>query len=105
MNTNKIIIGICLITLMLVITIPTIAKINESQKEKEYQSLVLKIKEATKKCLREEKCQGNSKIFLEELVAKNYLSIPINPKTKKEMSLNSYVEINKQEYNFIEAEV
>ena len=56
MNTNKIIIGICLITLMLVITIPTIAKINESQKEKEYQSLVLKIKEATKKCLREEKC-------------------------------------------------
>ena len=102
MNSNKIIIIIALITIALVISIPSVYQVQNRHEEKQYNSVVLKITESAKKCVDEDKCHS-SKIFLKDLYDKKYLEKTINPKTKEYFDENSYVIKKEGKYELIVA--
>ncbi len=101
MNNNKIMITIACVTIVLVILVPSIILVNTRHTEKLYNSTILKITEAGKKCVNEDKCLSK-KIFLKELYDKKYLEKLVNPKTKQYFDENSYVIKKEGKYTFIE---
>ncbi len=103
MNNNKIMILIAAITMLLVIGIPTVVLVQKRHNEKLYNSMVLKINEAAKKCVDEEVCQDN-KIFIKNLYDNNYLSKLVNPLTNEYISEDDYVIKKEGKYIFIENE-
>ena len=103
MNNNKTVIIISVITLAIVICLPSSILVVNSHKEKLYNSLVLKITEAAKKCVVEEKCQ-NEKVFLKELYDNKYISKLVNPISKKYISEDAYVIKKEGKFQFIDVE-
>ena len=103
MNNNKIVSLIAIGAIVLVITIPTIINITNNHKSRLFNSIVLKITEAAKKCYLEEKC-NDEKIFLKDLYDNNYIDKQINPKTKEYLNENSYVIKKGSNYQFIEVD-
>ncbi len=101
MNNNKIVIAIAVVTIVLVISIPSVLLVNKRHKDKLYNSTVLKITEAAKKCVNEEVCTSK-KIFIKQLYDGNYLPKTVNPLTNEYISEDDYVIKKEGKYVFIE---
>lgn len=93
MNTNKITIIFTCISILLIISIPTIYKVVEKHNNDLYVVVENKIIEAAKNCYYDEKCL-NEKILLKDLYDLKYLEEVSNPVTKEYYNENSYVERN-----------
>ena len=101
MNTNKIIIYITIIAIVLLIGIPTFHKVIKENHRKLYIVSEKLITEAATKCYYEEKCK-DIKITLKELYDNNYLTEEItDPVTKAVYSDSSYVLLKKDGAKFI----
>lgn len=100
MNTNKIIVYITLIFVLLVIGIPTFYKVTNLHQDNLIKVTDKKIIEAAKKCYYEGKCL-DTRITLESLYTNNYLTDDvIDPISKVVYSKNSYVLNEKDEFTF-----
>lgn len=89
--SNKFIIYVTIIALILILGIPTYIKVNNSYKERVILTLENKIKVKAIQCWNEKKCLDNT-IYLSNLYELNYLDTLINPLTKKAVNKSSYVE-------------
>lgn len=99
MNSNKAIIIITILTILIVITFSSFQKINNAHKENLYKSAILKITEAAKKCINDNKCTSE-KIFIKELYAKKYLN-KNDLNIQEYITENSYVIKKEGKYQFI----
>ena len=91
MNINKIVIYVTIISMFLIISIPTFYKIVYTNEEKLYLVNEKKVTESAYKCYYEGKCK-KSKVTLKELYDNGYLVDNIvDPKTKEIYSENSYI--------------
>ena len=101
MNTNKMTIIFSIITIFLIIGIPTTYKVIKNHQNNLIKSVESKIIDAAKKCYFEDKCQYN-KIYLKDLYDLNYLDELSNPITKEYYNKDSYVEISDNKFKFTE---
>ena len=91
MNINKIVIYVTIISMFLIISIPTFYKIVYTNEEKLYLVNEKKVTESAYKCYYEGKCK-ESKVTLKELYDNGYLVENIvNPKNKEIYSEESYI--------------
>lgn len=88
--SNKLIIYVTIIALILILSIPTYIKVNNNYKAGVILTLKSKIKVKAIQCWNEEKCLDNT-IYLRDLYNLNYLDKIINPVTKKAVNSASYV--------------
>lgn len=88
--------------MVLVISVPSIILVNKRHNEKLYNSTILKITEAAKKCVNEEACLKD-KIFIKDLYDNKYLEKVINPLTKEYISEDDYVIKKDGKYVYIES--
>lgn len=101
MNINKIIIYLTIVTLLIMIGIPTVQKIIKENEQNKYLVMEKLITESAEKCLYENHCKSNI-ITLKELYEKKYLfETVIDPNTKIVLNENSYVEIKKTGTNLV----
>ncbi|HOP65498.1 MAG TPA: hypothetical protein PLX66_00515 [Bacilli bacterium] len=96
--TNKFIVYITILALILIIGIPTYLKVNKNYQERAILTIENKIKIKAVQCWNENKCPNNI-IYLNDLYDLNYLDKVINPLTKEEINKEAYVE--KEEDNTI----
>ncbi len=101
MNRNKIIINITIVGLVLIILIPTTYLIVKKHNDKLRDVVYKRIIEAAEKCHLKEECEGN-KTTLKELYDKKYLEKESNPITKEYYNEESYVQLDKDTYKFVE---
>lgn len=100
MNTNKIIIYITIIFVVLLISVPTIYKVINDNHEKLYLVTEKLIKESAERCVYEGVCKS-SKVTLKELYEYRYIKDQLmDPVTKAIYKDSSYVELTKKETNF-----
>ncbi len=92
MNNNKIVIFIFIISLILIICVPTILKVSERHKDALYTALENKIIEATKKCINENKCSETENVSLKKLYNYNYLEKLTDPITNEYIKESTYVD-------------
>lgn len=100
MNTNKSTIVFTCISIILIISIPTIYKVVKKHNNNLYKVTENKIIEAAKRCFYEEKCL-DEKIYLRDLYNLKFLEQVNNPITKEYYNENSYVERNNSKFTFI----
>lgn len=93
MEKSKKIFYITLLMIVLIITIPTIIRINEVHQERLMRVETLKIKEGAFKCYLKKDCL-DKKIYLTELIEKKYLIRGIDPRTDEYFNDDIYVLIN-----------
>lgn len=104
MNTNKIVIYITIVALIIMIACPTFYKVVKDNHEKLYVVTNKLIIEAAEKCYYEGNCE-NKKITLKELYEKKYLTEKvIDPVSKIVYEESSYVEINEKDSTFFPKE-
>lgn len=102
MKNNNIVFFITLLTLILVITIPTILKVSHNHKEKLYNSEIAKIKQKATLCILEKKCI-NEKIFLRDLYEYGYIEEKkVNPKTKEYFNEDTSYLIQEEDDFFVD---
>ena len=95
--SKKFIITITLITIGLIILIPTIYKIIKDYHNDSYLVVEKKALEAAKKCWNEKVCLNES-ITLKELYENKYLDILVNPISKKIYNENSTIKKSDDKY-------
>ncbi len=100
MNKDKIVVYVAIILLIVIISIPTIIKINNKHNQRLSNVVINEIITAAKNCFYSESCVENE-ITLEELYEKTNLEKVVNPITKKEYNKASYVDVKKN-FEFIE---
>lgn len=100
MNTNKSTIVFTCISIILIISIPTIYKVVKKHNNNLYKVTENKIIEAAKRCFYEEKCL-DEKIYLRDLYNLKFLEQVNNPITKEYYNENSYIERNNSKFTFI----
>lgn len=91
MVSNKIIFYLTIVAIIVIITIPTIAKVNNVHLERLFKVETLKIKEKAMDCYLKNECK--EKITLKELIDKNYLTRGIDPRTDEYFKDDVYVTI------------
>ncbi len=94
---NKILIFSTIIIVLILITIPTIFKVVEEHNKRLIEVSEKRIIEAAIKCTKEEICLDN-KVTLEFLYENNYLTSESDPITKQYYNIESYVDIQNQEF-------
>lgn len=99
MNTNKITIIFTCISILLIISIPTIYKVVKNHNKGLYIAIENKITEAAEKCYYDEKCL-DEKILLKNLYDLKYLKPVSNPITKEFYNENSYIIRNDNTFTF-----
>lgn len=92
MVSNRTIFIFTLIAIVLVIAIPTIARINNIHTERMLKVEVLKIKEKALLCKVKEDCKEN-KITLKYLIDNKYLNRGIDPRNNEYFKDDVYVQI------------
>ncbi len=100
MSSNKIIIYISLIAIILIIAVPTILKVIDYHNEKLYDTMESKIIEKTKICFLEEKC-SEDKVSLKKLYSLGYLEKIEDPVKHIYVNENSYVIKKNEKYIFV----
>ncbi len=90
MNTNKVTIIFTCISILLIITIPTVYKVVKNHNKDLYTSIDNKIVEAAEECYYNGKCLNN-KILLKDLYDLEYLEPVSDPVSKEFYNENSYV--------------
>lgn len=93
MVQNKVIFYLTLVGIVLIISIPTIEKIQEKHLERLMKVEVLQIKEQAMNCYLNNECKAE-RINLKELIDKNYLIRGIDPRTNEYFKDDDYVTIN-----------
>ena len=100
MNINKITIIGTILSILLILGIPTIYKVVKNHHHNLYLVVEEKIINSAKKCYFDEICNEN-KIFLKDLYELNYLEKVNNPVTKEYYNELSYVKIDNDEFKFV----
>ncbi len=100
MNSNKIIIYISLVAIILIIAVPTILNVIDYHNEKLYDAMESKILEKAKICFLEEKCKEN-KVTLKTLYSLNYLEKIEDPVKHIYLNDSSYVIKKDNKYIFV----
>ena len=90
MNRNKIIINTTIISIVIIVLIPTLYTIIKRHNDRLIEVSTKRITEAAKKCYEDEKCK-NEKITLKELYDNKYLKKESNPITKEYYNEESFV--------------
>lgn len=104
MNTNKIVIYVTIIAIIIIVGCPTFYKVVKENHQNLYVVTNKLIIEAAERCYYEEKCEGNI-ITLKDLYNKNYLEESvIDPVTKIVYDDSSYVEIKEKDSTFFPKE-
>ena len=104
MNTNKIVIYITILAIVIIVACPTFYKVIKENHRKLYVVNNKLITEAAEKCYYEKQCKNNT-ITLKELYEKEYLEEGISdPVTKIVYNTNSYVQINEKDSTFFPQE-
>ena len=101
MNRNKVIVYLTIISILLIISIPTIYNIIKKHNDRLIMVTEKRIEEAAKDCYLKDICKDN-KITLKALYDNNYLEKESNPITKEYYNENSYVKYSNNEYVFID---
>ena len=97
-KSNKLI-TITVFSLLIIVIIFTIYKINKNHEEKLYNVLYSKIKYACKKCYLEEKCKNE--ITLKELYDNKYLELQYDPISKEELDSNTIIKIKNDKITIV----
>ncbi|MBE6148857.1 MAG: hypothetical protein E7167_05175 [Firmicutes bacterium] len=104
MNTNKIVIYITIIAIIIIVGCPTFYKVIKENHRKLYVVTNKLVIEAAQRCYYEKQCESN-KITLKELYEKKFLEENIiDPVTKIVYDENSYIEINEKDSTFFPKE-
>lgn len=90
MEKSKIINWLLLFAIAILITVPTIIKVESKRTENEYLVVSNDIIEKANRCYYDKKCLEN-KITLKELIEYKYIEKIVNPKTEEYFSDESYV--------------
>ena len=101
MDHNKIIIYLTIIAIIVVITIPTLIKVQANYKEKMYASTISTIETAATKCVNDGLCMEDE-ITLKELYDNKYLDRVVNPTNKEYFKDSSYLIKIEDEFEFVE---
>lgn len=101
MNRNKVIIYMTIISILLIISIPTIYNIIKKHNDRLTLVTEKRITEAAKDCYLKDLCR-DKKITLKELYNNKYLEKESNPITKEYYNENSYVLVENNKYTFVE---
>lgn len=100
MNINSFSIYTTIIILVVLLTVPTIHKVNQNHESALYEVTNKKIIEAAITCKNKELCK-NEKITLSELYKNKLLTDMVDPITKQVYSSESYVIKQNSEYVFV----
>ncbi|MBE6161303.1 MAG: hypothetical protein E7158_03695 [Firmicutes bacterium] len=100
MNRNKIIINTTIISIVIIVLIPTLYTIIKKHNDRLMEVSTKRIVEAAKKCYDEEKCKSK-KITLKELYDNKYLKKESNPITKKYYNEKTYIKKKNNDYKLI----
>lgn len=104
MNTNKIVIYVTIIAVIIIVGCPTFYKVMKENHRKLYIVTNKLVIEAAERCYYENVCESN-KITLKALYDNNYLEDSvIDPVTKIVYDEMSYVEINEKDSTFFPKE-
>ena len=103
MNTNRVLILGSIISIFLLISIPTIYKVVINHKNSLIKVVEDKIINSAKKCYYEEKCTDD-KITLKELYDLKYLDRVSDPISREYYNDQSYIEVNDDEFRFVVVE-
>ncbi len=103
MNTNKVVILGSIITIILLISIPTVYKVIKNHNDHLYKATYDKILNSAKNCFYDQNCPEEI-ITLKTLYEKNYLKPVSNPITKEYYNENSYVKRVNTTFQFYEVE-
>lgn len=104
MNTNKIVIYITILAIVIIIGCPTLYKVIKENHRKLYVVTNKLVTEAAERCFYESNCE-NSTITLKELYEKKYLKEEIiDPVTKIVYNETSYIEIKEKDSTFFPKE-
>lgn len=101
MNRNKVIVYLTIISILLIISIPTVYNIIKKHNYRLIMVTEKRIEEAAKDCYLKDICKDN-KITLKVLYDNNYLKKESNPITKEYYNENSYVLVKNNTYIFKE---
>ena len=101
MNRNKVIVYLTIISILLIISIPTVYNIVKKHNDRLIMVTEKRIEEAAKDCYLKDICKDN-KITLKVLYDNNYLEKESNPITKEYYNENSYVLVKNNTYTFKE---
>lgn len=100
MNTNKIVVYITIIAILIIVGVPTFYKVVKDNHEKLYIVTNKLVIESAERCYYEEKCE-NEKVTLKELYEKEYIKKEvIDPVSKIVYDEMSYVEIKEKDSTF-----
>lgn len=100
MNTNRIVTISTAIALILIISIPTIYKVNKNHNNNLYKAVNKQIIESAEKCYYDEICL-DEKIYLKTLYELNRLEKVSDPLTKEYYNDESYVQKSNKGFEFI----
>ena len=101
MNRNKVIIYLTIISILLIISIPTVYNIIKKHNDRLIMVTEKRIEEAAKDCYLKDICKDN-KITLKVLYDNKYLEKESNPITKEYYNEDSYVLVKNDTYTFKE---
>lgn len=101
MNRNKVIIYLTIISILLIISIPTVYNIIKKHNDRLIKVTEKRIEEAAKDCYLKDICKDN-KITLKVLYDNKYLEKESNPITKEYYNEESYVLVKNNTYIFKE---
>lgn len=101
MNRNKVIVYLTIISILLIISIPTVYNIIKKHNDRLIMVTEKRIEEAAKDCYLKDICNDN-KITLKMLYDNGYLEKESNPITKEYYNEESYVLVKNNTYNFKE---
>ena len=97
---SRTIILITILTIVISISGATIWKVNDRHLQREIDVVEKRIIEGAIDCFNNDDCTGN-KVTLGSLINKGYAKKEINPQSKTYYDLNSYVNYENNNYNFI----
>ena len=101
MNRNKVIVYLTIISILLIISIPTVYNIIKKHNDRLIKVTEKRIEEAAKDCYLKDICKDN-KITLKVLYDNKYLEKESNPITKEYYNEESYVLVKNNTYIFKE---
>lgn len=103
MNTNKIVIWVTILAIVIIVGCPTFYKVIKENHRKLYVVTNKLVIEAAERCYYAQKCDSN--VTLKELYDLNYLEEKvIDPVTKIVYANDSYVQINEKDSTFFPKE-
>ncbi len=102
MKKNKIYIYGTILIVLVLILVPSLAKVVKKHQDYLLQNTIKTITETAKDCYYNDSCVGDI-IYLSELYEKTSLTTMSNPLTKKIYSENSYIDV-KNDFTFVEVD-